>query len=262
MINIDTLLFRGMFMLELSKEERRRMKSFDLKSKDEFIIYLQELIGRTYKCIRKHKRYLERLDSYIETLKNKEDDKEIKISEEVYGEFTDLLSSIECYVLNLIGDHQQSSMSYKKFRDLIDKRKKRGTIDFEIRELDQTVIEYLNELNKIRNWANHVPESLLTSEIRLIQEGKLKDHSRNPIIITIDQYYSLEYLMDLYETSSNFNKVIVSVHQSMKKDYSSLIGESMNIVKNYTDKPRGIEFLEATKLSGQVQELKGSLKNK
>lgn len=249
-------------MIELSKEERRKMKSFDLKSKDEFIIYLQELIGRTYKCIRKYNRYLERLSSYIETLKNEEDDKEIKITEEVYSEFADLLSSVESYVLNLIGDHQQSSMSYKKFRDLIDKRKKKGKIDFEIRELDETVIEYLNELNKMRNWVNHVPESLLTSEIKLIQEGKLKGHSRNPIIINIEQYYSLEYLVDLYETASSFSKVIGSVHQSMKKDYSSLIGESMSIAKNYIAKPRGVEFLEAAKLSGQVQELKGELKDK
>lgn len=245
-------------MLKLNKEEKRSMKTFKLSDKNEFTIYLHELIGRTYKCIRKHDRHLKSLSSYIknmETEKINNPDKEIKIDEEVYSDFTSLLSNVECYVLNLIGDMQQSSMSYKKFRELLSKKKKKGAIDFEFRELDENINNYLNDLNKQRNWQNHVPKSLLTSEIALMNEGKLKGHSKNPIIINIHKYYSLDYLKDLYETSYNFHTVIVSIHQSMKKDYSCLIGESVRVEKNYIVEPKKLNLLEAVKLSAKVQDL-------
>lgn len=43
--------------------------------------------------------------------------------------------------------------------------------------------------------------------------------------------------------------------QAAKKDYSLLIGESVRIQKNYSDKPREVKDMVATKMSAKVQGL-------
>lgn len=245
-------------MAKLIKEDKRKLKRFELNDKSDFIIYLHELITRTYKCIRLEKIYLERLSNYIDARIKENpniDIKEIKVKEEVYHEFLHLLSSMDSYILNLIGDHQEVSMSYKKFRDLISKKKRKGKLDFEIRDLDESTANYINEFNKLRNWINHVPESLLMSEIKLIQEGELRGHTVNPIIININNYYTLEYLQDLYITTKKFHEIAIKIHQSMKKDYSSLIGESMRIELNFRDIPTVVKETSIAKLSAQIQGL-------
>ncbi|HCL4438462.1 TPA: hypothetical protein N2D87_003681 [Clostridium botulinum] len=247
-------------MDELSKEDKKNMKKFELKEKVDYIVYLQELIGRAYKCMRNERRYLEELSNYINIKINEncgKNPKDIIVKEEIYSKFNDCISNCEAYLLNLAGDQQQSSISYAKFRKIISKRKKKGTLDFDIRDLDEKVINLLNDLNKIRNWANHVPESLLTSEIKMIREGKLMGHSKNPIVININECYSLDYLKHLYETSYNFYESMVIIHQNMKKDYSCLIGESVEIRKLFLNKPVKIDHLEATKLSAKIQGIKG-----
>ncbi|MDU7365401.1 hypothetical protein [Clostridium sp.] len=241
--------------MELSKKEKQKMKQFELSSRESFVIYLQELITRTYKCIRKHKRYLDKLESYINIKSDDKTTKDVRVPEEDYSEFLSLLSDVESYLLNLIGDHQQSSMSYKKFREVLDRKNKKGHIDFEVRKLDEDIAEYLSQLNKLRNWQNHVPESLLTSQIRFIEEGKMEGYFENPIVININNYYTLEYLIDLYNGSKNFHNVIVKVHQNMKKDYSCLIGESVRIEKNYIETSVKICVTEATKMSAEIQGL-------
>lgn len=249
-------------MIELTKEDKRNMKQFKLEDEIDFVIYLQELIVRTYKCIQKQKRYLLKLSNYIEKITDENTDKdikEIKIRYEDYSEFVDMLSGVESYVVNLIGDHTKSAMSYKKFRKVVLKRSKKGTNNFEIRELDKKVDFLIEDFNKIRNWQNHVPESLLLAEIKLIKEGKLFAHSKTPIVINVYEYCTMEYIQDLYDRSYGFYKGVRAVHQSMKKDYSCLIGESMRVERKYIKKPVGIERSQATKMSADIQGIKGKL---
>ena len=245
---------------ELSKDEKRKMKRFQLENKDDFRVYLHEIIGRMDKCIVKYKRYLQRMNNYIQKITEEDNIRnDSPMPYDDYSEFVDLFSSVDSYVLNLIGDSQDNSISYKKFRDILAKRKNKNTLDFEIRELDEKTVLLINDLNKMRNWINHVPESLLVSQIKLIDEGNLCKHDVNPIGIYYHNYCTFELLKDLFDTSQNFYKGIRRIHQNMKKDYSSLIGERVEVERIFLDKPKGVEHLEMAKLSASVQGIKGSL---
>ena len=231
---------------------------FKLEKKIDYQIYLQNIIAITYKCLDKHQRYLKKLDKLLNDTRKKYaicEPNKIAIDYFVYSEFVDLLGNVEGYLLNVIGDHQKSSISYKKFRDLIAKKKKRGNLDFEIRELDKNVQDLLEIFNSDRNWQNHIPESLLTSEIELIKQGKLWGHKTNPIEINLHSSCTLEYVEDLYNSSDEFHSRANTIFQSMKKDYSSLINDSVRIIRNYSTKPCNIEKAIATKLSAEVQGL-------
>ncbi|WP_079495758.1 hypothetical protein [Maledivibacter halophilus] len=245
----------------LSKKYKKKLKQFSLNEKTDFIIYLQELIVRTDKCLVKMKRNLDNLAKLIKKHDMNELEEgfsgEIIVPSEKYGMYVDLLSNNTSYLLNLIGDQQNSSISYKKFRYIIDRRIKKKSLKFEIREIDEEVNKILCDLNKMRNWFNHVPESLLLSEIELIREGKLNSHKLQPIEIYYPTYCSLNVVKDLYETSFGFYNICRKIHQNAKKDYSSLIGKSVTINRISIDEPKTMEYFEATKLSSDVQGIKG-----
>jgi hypothetical protein len=237
---------------ELSKEERIKLKSFRLESKSEYQVYLREIITRMDKCIIKYKRHLNKLETYIKKCKNKDAEKAI-VKYEDYSEFVDLISGVDSYLLNLIGDQQNESISYKKFRSIIEKRKNKGSLDFDIDDLDTETLELLKNINKLRNWANHVPESLLMSEIKLIREGKFLDQTLNPIEVYYPNYCTMAVIEDLLKSSKSFYEVSRFIHQRAKKDYSQIIGEKVRIERIYRDKPYDINFFEPSKLSAKVQ---------
>lgn len=242
----------------VEKAKKIEMKSFKLNSREEYIIYLQNIIAITYKALDKHKRYLKKLNQLLIDIREKNaihETNNITVDYFLYSEFVDLLGNVEGYLLNIIGDCQKSSISYYKFRNLLLKKKKKGDIDFEIRELDEDIKSILGIFNKMRNWQNHVPESLLTSEIELIKQGRLLSHETNPIEINLYSSCTLEYIEDLYNSSYKFNKQASKILQSMKKDYSCLINESMRIVRRYSNNPCTLKRTIATKLSAEVQGL-------
>lgn len=117
---------------------------------------------------------------------------------------------------------------------------------------------HLNEFNRLRNWQNHVPESLLTSEISLIDKGVLLEHPKNPIEVYYYSYVSFDYFKDLYTTSVAFCEVARVLHQAVKKDYSLLIGESVRIERVFIDKVKTLEHFNATKMSAKIQGLKSN----
>lgn len=245
-------------MSKLSKEEKKKMKSFRLENRLQFEVYLRELITRTHKCLTKEKMYLERLSKYIGEKKLEKiglETKDIVIKYLDYSEFLSLLSGVEAYAVNIVGDNQSISMSYKKFRDIICKRKNKGTIDFALPDLSEDEQSSLNHICMLRNFLNHIPESLLMSELKLIEEGKLRDHGSNPIEVFYNEYCTLEYAEDLFNQSNQLYHGIKKMHQCMKRDYSSIIGESVQVNRIYISKPTTIDHLEIGKLSSEVQGL-------
>lgn len=234
----------------------RKLKKREKKEK--YINYLRELITRTHKCLNAHNTYLEELKEYI--LKKSDgvldcEQSNIFVDYLDYRRYLDLLSSPESYLLNLIGDSQAVSMSYKKFRDLIDKKIKKNKLDFELDALSEEEVFILSSLNKLRNWINHVPESLLTSEEKLISEGFFGRHSVNPIYINDFESCTLKFIEDLYEQSKHLNSGFKHIYNCMKRDYSKLIGQEIKIENRITHKPKGLEYLELGKFSAEVQGL-------
>ncbi len=240
------------------KKEKRQLIQFKLENKEDFIVYLNELISRLDRCIVKHKRFLEELKIFIydQKLKNEGIDlSKIRISEDVYHRFLSMLSGIEFYEINLVGDGQSSSISYFKLRSIIEKRTRKGTLQFKMRELDEDYQSELLEFNLLRNWFNHVPESLLTAQIELIKKEELPKLSLNPIEITYFNYCSLEYVEDMYNQSFTLYNGIRKAHQNMKKDYSFLLGEKVEIKRIYSDKILQVDNMSVAKLSSEIQGL-------
>lgn len=234
----------------MDKKEKQRLKMFRLETKNDFIVYLNQIIVRVDKCLTKHKKILDELDK---TINDNTDD---KFEYEVYSEYLERLSSVESYSLNLLGDSQKVALSYFKFRTIIKQRKKKGTLGFEIQDLSSEHEKILSEFNQMRNWGNHVPESLITGELKCIEEGKFGAFTTNPIIVNYYKYVSREYMEDLYNTAKEERKLVRKIHQRMKKDYSFLIGESVEIRRVYHETPMDFKLQEATKLSAEIQGLK------
>ncbi|WP_053984877.1 hypothetical protein [Niameybacter massiliensis] len=240
--------------MRLSKEEKVQLKVFKLQEKKDFIIYLNEIIARTYKCLHRYKEYLHEMDEYIKEHK-KEGKEKIYIDNNDYGKFQDCISNIDGYIVNLIGDTQKESISYINFRTIIKKRKNKGSLGFEIKDLDKEVEEMILHITKTRNWINHVPQSLLCSEEKLRDEGKINFRDISPIIIYMFEECELELLEDLYNQSEENYGYIKKIFSHIKKDYSNLIGESVRIFTKYEKYPNSTRRATGTKLSAHVQGL-------
>ncbi|MCT4618346.1 MAG: hypothetical protein N4A62_03045 [Marinisporobacter sp.] len=235
---------------------KKELKAYKFDKKSDYIVYLQELIARTDKCLYKTKIYLDELDEIVNELEKTGLD---KVSPDIYSRYVDLLGNNTSYLLNLIGDKQKSSISYAKFRLVIDKRKSNDSLDFEIRDLDEKTEFILKDLNKMRNWHNHVPESLLLSEIEMIRTEGFVPHRVQPIEVRYFDLTDIEVAKDLLETSIGFYNVCRIAHQSMKKDYSDLIGESVRIVRVRLEERKMMNTFAPTKLSAEVQGIVGKI---
>jgi len=60
----------------------------------------------------------------------------------------------------------------------------------------------------------------------------------------------------IYITSKNFYEVSRKIHQAVKRDYSLLIGKSVDIKRLFIDTVRTTEDFEASKMSAKIQGLK------
>lgn len=239
----------------MSKKE----KIFHLIDKKDYILYLYELIIRIEGQKDPMKSTLKELECFIN--KNKKEgipDKDIKVSYREYERYSRMLEGSESYLFNLFGDHQASSMSYKKFRDIIKKKKDKNSLEFEIRDIDEEIDKSLKKLNKLRNWVNHVPESLLVADIKLIEEDNAMNRVIfNPIQVHRYLYCSLDYMKNLYDEAYHNYTLFNKVYKSLKLDYQELLGVPIFLDKSYTQEvvQVGNNNMRVAELSGKIQEL-------
>ncbi|TBX59081.1 hypothetical protein E0M27_04655 [Bacillus mycoides] len=227
-------------------------KQYEFREKEDYIIYLNELIIKTDIHIESLKRYLVELDRYILSI---DIDKGVRIDYKVYTDFFMKPQYSHMYLLNLLGDGQKVSMSYFKFRNVVVKnRKKKGNLGFEFRELDSRVDELLTKMNLKRNWQNHVPESLIIAKQKLVKNHEC-NFNKNPIIIEDFKYCSLEYFLKLYISNAEFLDEVLVIYEEMKKDYSNLIGENVEILRPEIDTPFNSGFSLVSKMSAKAQGL-------
>lgn len=123
----------------------------------------------------------------------------------------------------------------------------------QLEELTEKEEQLIKHFNQVRNWYNHIPESLLTSEFKLIEEGKLENKNIDPIVIYNHETCSLKVLEDLYEKGSGMSKGFLIVYNCMLKDYSKLIGKEVEIKEEKILKSKTMDHFEAVKLSFEIQ---------
>lgn len=175
-----------------------------------------------------------------------------KIPIDVYSDFNDKTSSVMCYLLNLLGDCQSTSISYFKFRKQAQRLINKGVEDIKITSHNDEIKEILSQFNKLRNWQNHISESLLVSEVELMEKKKLI-LPRDLMTIVHYKYVSFEYFMDLYRQNINFCNMARKIIQAAKKDYSLLMGSRILYPRVYIDEPLSFKKGEPTEMSAKIQ---------
>ncbi len=238
---------------------KKEQKQFSLDNKKNCCIYLLRIITTAEKCLMKLKKYnlqtKEVLDEYAER-------NAATIPYDVYSEFVDKTSNVVSYLLNIIGDAQGVSISYFKYRQQAKRLMDKQIDGIRITVFSDELSELISEFNKMRNWQNHIPESLLISEEELVKQGIAYEQPRNPIEIYLYNDVTYEYFKDLYDNNIGFYEAARKLVQAAKRDYGCLIGERVTIQRKYLDKPVGIAQLGAAKKSAQVQGIKGNIGTK
>ena len=177
------------------------------------------------------------------------------VPHELYAEMLDKSSNVIDYLLNLLGDAQTSSISYFKFRSYISKH---PVADVMLNPLEDDIRELLNDFNRMRNWQNHVPESLLVAEMEQVKAGKM-EFPMDPVDITIYRSVTYDYFKNMIEINVSFYNSARKIIQRAKKDYRSIYGKSVTYNRVYVDSPLGFDKSIPTKKSAQVQGIKGNI---
>ena len=233
---------------------KKEQKQFQLDSKESCCIYLLRIITTAEKCLMKLKKYNLQAKEVLDEYKSKN---LVTIPYDIYGEFVDKTSNVISYLLNVLGDAQGVSISYFKYRQQAKKLVDRQVEGISILAFTDELTELIGEFNKMRNWQNHIPESLLISEEALVKQGIAYEQPRNPIEIYLYNDVTCEYFKDLYDNNVGFYEAARKLVQAAKRDYGCLIGERVTVQRKYLDNPIGVAQLDAAKMSAKIQGIKG-----
>lgn len=130
------------------------------------------------------------------------------------------------FLCNLLGDETKGAISFKKYRKKLKKDAPKYAIT--IPELPNAISAQLNELNQLRNWSLHYPESLLVAERAL-----LKNTIRSDLIFRTNyKFYERKYLTKMIEELTDLSNYLEDIFNQMVNDYELLIGQKVSIIKS------------------------------
>lgn len=181
------------------KDGKKEDKQFPLTNKKNCAIYLNRIISSCERCMDRLKKYNIEGNKLLVEYMGKD-----VVPHEIYAELMDKTSNVTNYLLNLLGDAQTSSISYFKFRNYIPKHQ---VADVVLNPLEDETRELLNDFNRMRNWQNHIPESLLVAEMEQVEAGKMK-FPMDPVDITVYKNVSYDYFKDMVEINISFYEVL------------------------------------------------------
>ena len=125
-------------------------------------------------------------------------------------------------------------------------------------EVEDETQELLKEFNKMRNWQNHIPESLLVAEMEQVEAEKMV-FPMDPVDIIIYKNVTYEYFENMIEINLSFYDSARKIIQAAKRDYKSVYGKSVMYNRIYVDKPLDFDKSEPTQKSAKVQGIKGNI---
>lgn len=224
-------------------------KQFPLDTKEHCIYYLWRIISSCELCMDSFKDFNKETEEILQEFKGKD-----RIPYYIYTSISNKTSNVMCYILNLLGDCQTTSISYFKYRKQAQKLINRGNTDIKILTIneDSLVNKLLIEFNKQRNWQNHVPESILLSELELLEQGKIC-LDLDPVKIHHYNYVTYEWFEDLYNGNKHFYENARIIIQAAKRDYSLLQGKTIEYPREYIDIPVVPKKAEAVQMSAKIQ---------
>ncbi len=132
------------------------------------------------------------------------------------------------FLCNLLADETKGAVSFKKYRKKLKKDGLKYGITF--LELPASLSAKLNELNQLRNWSLHYPESLFLSEKSLLQ-GEGDTIPSHLILRPNYKFYEREYLTKMIEELTDLSNCFEEIFNQMISDYELLIGKRVSIIK-------------------------------
>ncbi len=230
--------------------DKKADKQFPLSNRKNCAIYLNRIISSCERCMDRLKRYNEVSENILIKYAGRE-----VVPIEVYSEMLDKTSSNICYLLNLLGDSQKSSISYFIFRDYVLKHEIEGVV---LDPLNNLVNDLLKDFNRMRNWQNHIPESLLVAEMEQVKVGKMQ-FSMDPVNIPIYKTVTYAYFKDMIDVNINFYNAARKIIQAAKRDYKKIYGKSVTYNRVYTNRPLDFDKSIPTQKSAMLQGIKGNI---
>lgn len=229
---------------------KKEDKQFSLNTKDHCAVYLNRIISSCEICMDRLKKYNVEGNKFLVDYEEKN-----LVPHEIYVEMLDKTSSVVSYLLNLLGDAQTSSISYFKFRNYV---LKHPVTDVTLNPLNNEIQTLLSEFNKLRNWQNHVPESLLVAEMEQVSEGKMT-LPMDPVNIIVYKDVTYAYFKDMIERNISFYHAARKIIQAAKRDYRNIYGKSVRYNRIYANKPLDFDKSIPTKKSAKVQGIKDAI---
>lgn len=243
----------------------KALKVFSLDSKEKFTRYLNALIHEVYIQLKKYEQYKEELSVIIMAHIDFDENNKIvdyrDIDSNVYESIDDKLHNISMNLIKKIGDCSNGSYSYFKYRKLIEKNK----LSLSYSKLSDEVRDYLKEINDLRNWMFHNPESILNADLEMYKANipkEFRDYIQvklieNPIKVVSYELYSLKWAISLELHHEKRLDMFQKIFNSMKKDYELLIGERLIIQENRAYKRELLDYSsEVVQLSMAIQKKK------
>lgn len=102
----------------MDKTEKKALKQFALVDNTSCIIYLQRIIATSVLCLDAMKRFNKQTADILAEANEKMN---TKIPYDIYSDILHKTSNSMCYLLNVLGDAQTSSVSYFKYRKQVEK---------------------------------------------------------------------------------------------------------------------------------------------
>ncbi|MEK5024902.1 hypothetical protein [Paenibacillus sp. FSL M7-1046] len=169
-----------------------------------------------------------------------------KLPSEIYDSYMDMTTGAGLGIVNLFADTQTDAISYVTFRKLIKKENFASTL----KPLDTRYTTMLDRLRDFRNWAAHVPQSLINAEMvsaeKIDRDAKSKLlQPRTEIKVPIYEAHGTEILVELYRDCYLSLKRFRELYLRVCEDYTQLIGKAIKVdyavFENREYKPESIQ---------------------
>ena len=202
---------------ELSK---LKLKQVDLNDEYNRKVYLYKIITIVAQRLDKLEHYITKIGdplSTLETVTNMEANK-----------YFELIEHHHCYLLNVLGDLQDTSISYLKYRNFCKKK------NYSCIELNEDEENILSQLNRERNFCNHIPESILTEDIYKIKNDpnlyNKQDAIFNNVYVVNYEYIDRSYFIAKHESIKRFYFVVKHILSCIIKDLELLCNNKVQII--------------------------------
>lgn len=213
---------------------QKNYKRFNVNSKNDYLIYLRFITSSVHTNIKRYNLYIEQLGEKIKEL-DLYNNQHKKIDSFIYEEFRDKIHAVSIKLKNLFGDNANDALSYYKFRKKLVKNN--VEVSKVLGDMSENLKRNLNDVNELRNWGLHEPESLLNAHLENIDVQWPKHEviyyktNFNPIMIHVFEKYEGKWLISLYEESKNMSQLYLELYESMLNDYQLLINSKLQIIE-------------------------------